>query len=136
MLLIFILSPGTPIILLQTNIWGFEGDLRITTSPLSYFENFVVMCSEMIMSSENMVGSIEGPEHYSNHNEKIIKELFKIAITNKLTTTNSAMCSTKQCAIHPYCKTHNPTPNPLPRILRIISSIYEKLRNVISNWKL
>lgn len=56
-------------ILLQINIWGFEGDLRITTSPRSYFENFVVMCSEIMMSSEYMVGSIEGPEHYGNHNE-------------------------------------------------------------------
>jgi hypothetical protein len=70
-LLIFILSPGTPIILLQINIWGFEGDLRITTSPLSYLESFEVMCSDIMMSSEYIVGSIEGPEHYGYHNKKI-----------------------------------------------------------------
>ena len=50
-------------ILLQMNMLGSVGDLRMTTSPLSYFDSLEVMCSETMISLEKIVGSIEGPEH-------------------------------------------------------------------------
>lgn len=115
-------------ILLHRNILGFEGDLSITTSPLSYFENFVVMCSEIIMSSEYIVGSMEGPEHCNIQKRNVIADTelgFSQATAvngniTSLTITISAICSTKQWAIQPYCKIQKPTPKPLARYLRII----------------
>jgi hypothetical protein len=37
--------------------------------------------------------------------------------------------------MHPYCKTHNPTPNPLLRILRIIPIIYWLNLGKVMLWK-